>query len=132
MILWIVFGAIGLLIFMNCLAFWMFAWDKWCAENGRWRIPEADLLLVSLLGGSVGAIAAQQWLRHKTRKEPFATILFAIGIGHGLLLFVIAYSPTRYYLLREIAGPHRSRCLEHLLGNDTFHEFASCWAQPLS
>lgn len=130
MIMWMMAGAIGLLILLNCLAFWMFAWDKWCAENGRWRIPEANLLLVSLLGGSVGAITAQQWLRHKTRKEPFATTLFLIAVGHALLLFLLLYSPTRHYLIQMIAGPHRSQCLEQLLSKATWHQFALCWAQP--
>jgi uncharacterized membrane protein YsdA (DUF1294 family) len=42
---------------------------KWSAENKRRRIPEVNLLFVALIGGSAGAIAGQQVLRHKTWKE---------------------------------------------------------------
>ena len=50
--------AIAVLLVVNSLAFWMFYWDKWCAENDHWRISEAGLLLVALIGGSAGAITA--------------------------------------------------------------------------
>ena len=43
------------------------------AIKGDPRIPENTLLLVSLLGGSPCAFAAQQLFRHKTRKQPFLT-----------------------------------------------------------
>ncbi|CAN0423162.1 unnamed protein product [Phaeothamnion confervicola] len=66
----------------------MFYWDKWCAENGRSRIPESNLLLVALIGGSVGAVAGQQVMRHKIRKEPFRTLLYGIVVFQvaGLLV----------------------------------------------
>ena len=74
------------LILMNGIAFGMFAWDKWRSRNGGWRVPESNLLLAAAVGGSVGAIAAQQWLRHKTHKEPFRRILYGIAVVHGLVL----------------------------------------------
>jgi uncharacterized membrane protein YsdA (DUF1294 family) len=57
----------------NLLAFGLFAVDKRAAIRGDQRIPENTLLLVSLLGGSPCAFAAQQLFRHKTRKQPFLT-----------------------------------------------------------
>ena len=57
----------------NLLAFGLFAVDKRAAIQGGSRIPENTLLLVSLLGGSPGVLAAQQLFRHKTRKQPFLT-----------------------------------------------------------
>ncbi len=125
---WIVISAAGLLILINAIAFWMFAWDKWCAENHRWRIPEANLLFISLIGGSIGAITAQQWLRHKTRKEPFATLLFSIAVGQVLLLFGLLYSPTRQMFLQETIGSYRRNCLTQVLQGDTsLAQFASYW-----
>lgn len=67
-------------IALNVYAFTMFAWDKWSAENKKRRIPEINLLFVALIGGSVGAVAGQQILRHKSYKEPFRTQLFAIVV----------------------------------------------------
>lgn len=55
----------------NLLAMGLFAIDKRAALRGGQRIPENTLLLVSLLGGSPCAFAAQQLFRHKTRKQPF-------------------------------------------------------------
>ncbi len=46
--------------------------------RGERRIPERTLLGVVLAGGGPGGVAAQQWLRHKTRKEPFRSLLWAI------------------------------------------------------
>jgi uncharacterized membrane protein YsdA (DUF1294 family) len=59
--------------------FLVFAWDKHCARNGRWRVPERTLLGMAAIGGTLGAIAAQHGLRHKTRKEPFRTHLYLIA-----------------------------------------------------
>lgn len=62
----------------NLAAFWAFADDKARARQGHPRTPERSLLLLAVLGGSLGAMLAQQALRHKTRKQPFAMILWAI------------------------------------------------------
>lgn len=69
-------------LFVSLLTFALFAWDKYCAIRGYWRVSEFHLLLFAFLGGSLGAIAAQRMLRHKTRKEPFRTILLVIATLH--------------------------------------------------
>jgi uncharacterized membrane protein YsdA (DUF1294 family) len=63
-----------------------FMLDKYLAEERRRRIPESTLLFLALVGGSAGAIAAQQFWRHKTQKEPFRTMLFSIAGLHVLIL----------------------------------------------
>lgn len=74
---------------LSVLSFLLFAVDKAKAKLNRRRIPERVLLLIAGLGGSFGAFAAMQLLRHKTncRRHP----QFAIGIpvmmaAHGALL----------------------------------------------
>jgi len=80
----------ALLAAINLAAFLMFWWDKDAARRGLRRIPERDLLWVAALGGGLGALLAQQVLRHKTRKQPFRAQLFVIGLAQlvlaGLLL----------------------------------------------
>ena len=63
---------------LNVLTFLAFAWDKFCARYNMWRVSEGMLLLLSNFGGSLGAIGGQHLFRHKTRKEPFRTILHTI------------------------------------------------------
>jgi uncharacterized membrane protein YsdA (DUF1294 family) len=79
------------LCLINLATMAAFSWDKHCARNGMWRVPERTLLGMALLGGTVGAVAAQHSLRHKTRKEPFRTQLYLIAglqvVGLGALAF---------------------------------------------
>lgn len=81
--------AAGGFLLLNLIAFLMFAWDKYCARKGRRRVPERRLLLVALVGGSAGALTAQQWLRHKSYKEPFRSRLFTI-VGAHIVLAIAA------------------------------------------
>ena len=56
---------------VSVLAFYLYWRDKFAAQRNAWRTPEAVLHAASLAGGWPGALLAQQWLRHKTRKQPF-------------------------------------------------------------
>ncbi|KGM87919.1 putative membrane protein [Roseovarius mucosus DSM 17069] len=70
------------LLALNLLTLALFWWDKRCAIERRWRIPESTLLTLCLIGGSLGAKTGQGIFRHKTRKEPFRTSLNAIAVLH--------------------------------------------------
>ena len=59
------------LITINVLTFIVYGVDKWKAHRGSWRVPEATLLGLTALGGSVGAWLAMQLFRHKTQKKKF-------------------------------------------------------------
>lgn len=86
---WLPVETIYLYLGLSLLTFFAFAKDKAQAVAGRYRIPEKTLLLFSLLGGWPGALIAQQWLRHKTRKQPFLTQLFiAIGLNIAGLTYL--------------------------------------------
>jgi uncharacterized membrane protein YsdA (DUF1294 family) len=75
---------------INLLAFVLFRQDKRAAIAGQRRIPERTLLGLAAIGGSLGAVAAQQILRHKTRKEPFRTLLDLILLAQaGLAVFLL-------------------------------------------
>lgn len=58
-------------------AFAAYALDKSAARNNRWRTPESTLHLFALFGGWPGAVAAQLWLRHKSRKPSFQLVFWA-------------------------------------------------------
>jgi len=61
---------------MSLIAFGLYGLDKRAARRQGWRVPEARLHVVELLGGWPGALLAQQTFRHKTRKTPFQVIFF--------------------------------------------------------
>jgi uncharacterized membrane protein YsdA (DUF1294 family) len=63
-------------LLMSVLCFAAYAADKSAARRGQRRTPESRLLLLGLLGGWPGALLAQQFLRHKTRKQPFRTLFW--------------------------------------------------------
>ncbi len=74
---------------VNLIAFIMFGADKARAVKGRWRISEAALILVSVLGGSAGALAGMKIFHHKTRHRKFTVgvpLILALQIVFAALL----------------------------------------------
>ncbi len=59
------------LIFINIITYIVFAVDKRRAIRRAWRIPEATLFGLSILGGTVGGMLAMRLCRHKTRHWSF-------------------------------------------------------------
>lgn len=56
---------------MSLGALWAYRSDKRAAAEGRWRTPESSLHLIALCGGWPGALLAQRWFRHKSKKTAF-------------------------------------------------------------
>jgi len=78
------------LLVVNATTYLTFGADKHRAQHHRYRIPESNLFLLAGLGGSPAAIFAQHHLRHKTRKQPFGTILLCIaGIQIGVAIWLV-------------------------------------------
>lgn len=90
--------AAAFLVVINLAGFLLFAWDKYCARQGRWRVKERTLLLLAALGGSIGIVAGQRILRHKTRKQPFRTYLATIVIMQIVLLAGVMFSAGRDFI----------------------------------
>ncbi len=80
--------AIIYLLIINLTAFIMYFSDKAKAKKHRWRIPEATLLCIAALGGSLGAFAAMKIFRHKTKHPKFYITVPLLVIFH---LAVIIY-----------------------------------------
>lgn len=60
----------------SLLSIAVYALDKSAAVAGRRRTPENTLHLLALVGGWPGALFAQQWLRHKSRKTSFRVVFW--------------------------------------------------------
>jgi uncharacterized membrane protein YsdA (DUF1294 family) len=91
----LVVGVLGYLALINLAAFLVFAWDKRCAQNGMWRVPERTLLGLAAIGGSPAMIAGQYALRHKTWKEPFRTVLRAIAAAQIIGVIALSFPQVR-------------------------------------
>ena len=65
--------------------------DKSKAIRNQWRISESKLLLVSIVGGSIGSLLGMNLFRHKT-KHPKFTI--GIPIIIIIQLLILHYLPS--------------------------------------
>jgi len=63
-------------LLMSAISYICYARDKRAAQVGAWRISEASLQLVSLVGGWPGAWLAQINLRHKSQKRSFKWLFY--------------------------------------------------------
>ena len=53
------------LIVINIVTFLVYGIDKGKAKQGSWRISEATLLMLAVIGGTIGALLGMQVWRHK-------------------------------------------------------------------
>ncbi|MCC0639859.1 DUF1294 domain-containing protein [Clostridioides sp. ES-S-0145-01] len=60
--------------------------DKKKAIKNKWRIKEATLLAIAIIGGSIGSIIGMYSFRHKTKH-----IKFTLGIPFIILLQLLLF-----------------------------------------
>ena len=79
------------LLIINAVSLLFMLIDKRKAVKKAWRIPEATLLGIAAIGGSLGAVLAMRLFRHKTLHPKFAIglpVLLAVHIIVLLLLYI--------------------------------------------
>ena len=64
--------------------------DKSRAKRRKWRIPEATLFLVAIIGGSIGSIAGMYLFRHKT-KHWYFMVGMPVILGLQIIAALIMY-----------------------------------------
>ncbi|MBO5113181.1 MAG: DUF1294 domain-containing protein [Lachnospiraceae bacterium] len=77
---------LGYFIIMNLIGFALMGIDKYRAKKRSFRIPEATLFIVAIIGGSIGSIIGMYAFRHKTRHW-----YFVYGMPFILLLQIIFF-----------------------------------------
>lgn len=80
------------LLLVNAAGFLLMLVDKIKAKRNLWRIPEATLMGVAVIGGSIGAIAGMNLFRHKTKHAKFY-----IGLPVILVLQIMAVICIVFY-----------------------------------
>lgn len=83
------------LLIINALGFILMLIDKRKARKNKWRIPEATLMTVAALGGSIGSLAGMYTVRHKTKHPKFT-----VGIPLILVLQVAAAIAVWYFFFK--------------------------------
>lgn len=79
------------LLTVNAIGFLLMLTDKHRARKNRWRIPEATLMTVAAIGGSLGSLLGMYAVRHKTKH-----LKFTLGIPMLLILQLIAAAYLLY------------------------------------
>ena len=77
----IIVPALICLAAINVVTFCLYGIDKWKSKRSKWRVSEAALLWMAVLGGSVGAWIGMKTWHHKTQHAKFK---------YGLPLILIA------------------------------------------
>ncbi|MCQ8268095.1 DUF1294 domain-containing protein [Streptococcus suis] len=73
------------LMIWNLVVFLFYGLDKGKARTGSYRISEKTLLLMTYIGGGLGAWAGGTHFRHKTQKKYFQ-LAWAVGVLIDVLL----------------------------------------------
>ncbi len=87
------------LIVVNLIGFALMGIDKYKAKKRAFRIPEATLFIVAVIGGSIGSIIGMYAFRHKTRHWYFVYGMPAILIIQILLITLLFHAPFEISLL---------------------------------
>ena len=83
---------LALYIGTSIMSFVVYAVDKSAARNNRWRTEEGTLHFLGLIGGWPGALAAQRFLRHKSKKKSFQST-FWITVLLNCTGFILLFTP---------------------------------------
>ena len=80
------------LVIINIIAFIVYGIDKLKAKQGKWRITEATLLLLAIIGGSIGAWCGVKVWHHKTLHKKFR---------YGIPLIIAIQIAMIWYMLKD-------------------------------
>ena len=80
------------LIVINIVTFLVYGIDKWKAKKSLWRIRETSLLMLAILGGSIGAWLGMKVWHHKTLHKKFR---------YGIPAIIIIQLAITGYLLKQ-------------------------------
>lgn len=77
------------LLIVNALGFLIMLADKLKAKKKAWRIPEARLMGIAAIGGSIGILAGMYIFRHKTQHPKFTIGVPLILAAQVILVTVV-------------------------------------------
>ena len=91
----IILAALAIIAIMNMAAFALMGHDKRCARQGKWRVPEKTLFLVTACFGGLGGVLGMKVFHHKTQHWVFKVFFPAL-----LIIQIAVISAGAYLLMR--------------------------------
>ena len=79
------------IVVINLFAYILYGVDKSKSKKEMWRISERALIIIALVGGSVGALLAMKKFHHKTKHKRFTLGVPFILIVQLLILLLFVY-----------------------------------------
>ena len=83
--------ALQYLAIINMATFLTYGLDKWKAKRSKWRIREAALLMLAVLGGSIGAWLGMKVWHHKTQHKRFKYGIPAIILVQAIIIWYLFF-----------------------------------------
>ncbi len=94
--MFIILSALAIIAVMNIAAFVLMSHDKRCARQGKWRVPEKMLFLVTACFGGLGGVLGMKVFHHKTQHWYFKVFFPVFLIVQIVLLAAGAYMLFRH------------------------------------
>lgn len=88
------------ILIINLIGLSMMGIDKYKAKIKAWRIPESNLFLIAIVGGSIGSLAGMFIFRHKTKHWSFLIGMpLIIVIQLALIIWLYFFSPIKILVI---------------------------------
>lgn len=87
---------------MSILTIWAYSRDKSASQIKAWRISERRLHLYEMLGGWPGALLAQLYYRHKSRKISYQVFFWLIVASHCIFWYFIINHMEMYQANQQL------------------------------
>ena len=84
---------------LNLTGFALMGTDKYKAKKRAFRIPEATLFMIAVIGGSIGSIIGMYAFRHKTRHWYFVYGMPFILILQIILVIALLNAPIEFSII---------------------------------
>ncbi len=78
-------------IIISFISVLLTCYDKIAAKNGWYRIPEAGLMCLGLIGGAISMYIIMRIIHHKTKHR-----LFMIGLPIEIILNIVIFFAVFY------------------------------------
>ncbi len=87
----IILAVLAVVVIMNIMSFALMGHDKKRACQGKWRVPEKTLFLVTACFGGLGGVLGMKVFHHKTQHWYFKVFFPVLLIVQIILLAIGTY-----------------------------------------